>query len=290
MEALKAQCARECEAMRAAHEAHARERAEAHAREVEGLHAQLVAERMDKETRIREWEAKLKEEISRLEGERETSVQRMEMEKLKMLQESQAKSASEMNEQERLRLEELERLRKLLGGIMKQGPLLKMGRGMKKGMNKRWCVLRDNALFYYKSEKESKNMKPLGVILLDEARVYSITDEKVKKDKKNAFAFEVTTPNKQYIFGASSAEEMSEWMNLMKEAKKKKIGVGVVAKSSDQELLSPRTGGLGASAKAAQHSLHEARSVEDASAALGTVFVGAKAAIMSYDSGSGEDD
>jgi len=110
-------------------------------------------------------------------------------------------------------------------GCQKHGLLKKQGRGMGARFKKRYFVLRDGILCYYKGKSYAENQKPLGVIYLDEARIYELTDAKAKK-----FSFQIVTPRKNYTIAAKSATEMKEWMKELKLAKKRNLGIEVVAR------------------------------------------------------------
>ena len=97
---------------------------------------------------------------------------------------------------------------------------------------KRFFVLRDNLLCWYAKEKDviegKGKIKPLGVIYCEEARLYEITPEEIKRD----FVFQIDTGKVRFYVSANNAEEMKEWVTEIRVAKKKKIGVKVVSEET----------------------------------------------------------
>ncbi|ESP03132.1 hypothetical protein LOTGIDRAFT_171735 [Lottia gigantea] len=72
---------------------------------------------------------------------------------------------------------------------------------------KRWCILKNNNLYYY---KEKDDLKAEGVIHLLAFQVSPATDIKTKK-----FAFKVHNAGTTFYFGSERQEDMSKWMNKM---------------------------------------------------------------------------
>jgi hypothetical protein len=78
---------------------------------------------------------------------------------------------------------------------------------------KRWFVLNNNFMCYY---KDSKNLKhPAGVIDFSKAR-FGKTPYEVHK-KKNCF--EVVTPQRTYYMCATDEKEVDEWLECIEKTK-----------------------------------------------------------------------
>ncbi|KAJ2742435.1 hypothetical protein GGI20_004490 [Coemansia sp. BCRC 34301] len=84
----------------------------------------------------------------------------------------------------------------------------KAGGGASKAWNKRWCVLRSQALMIYKRHSEDKLKR---VIRADE-----ITDVFSVQRRNHSFAFEVETPSRSFFFEASSDQELDAWLTRLK--------------------------------------------------------------------------
>ncbi|KAM9949963.1 hypothetical protein ACTFIT_011188 [Dictyostelium discoideum] len=119
----------------------------------------------------------------------------------------------------------------------KQGFLIKEG-GSIKTWKKRWCVLKNNSIFYSKNASSGE----LGIIHLKGVSSISISSRK----KKNCF--EIATPERTYFMKAPSTEEMKEWieiitqqLNKLKESTTRSNSMG----QSDNNLRLSSSGGGG---------------------------------------------
>jgi len=157
--------------------------------------------------------------------EKDIAVDVAQKEKLEALDKARREGKSSLIEIEIENMKQLDKIRNMLAGCQKHGVLNKQGRGMGERFKKRYFVLRDSILCYYKGESYAENLKPLGVIYLEQARIYELTDAKAKK-----FSFQIVTPQKSYTIAAQSASEMKEWMKELKLAKKRNLGIAVVAR------------------------------------------------------------
>eukprot|EP00732_Lithocolla_globosa_P007084 Lithocolla_globosa_v1_NODE_8668_length_794_cov_44.515562.p1 type:complete len:213 gc:universal NODE_8668_length_794_cov_44.515562:728-90(-) len=90
----------------------------------------------------------------------------------------------------------------------KKGWLHKQG-GSSKGWKRRYCVFENNALFYYKSEKD---VEYAGVIYAEDMRQITYSEDESKKKKEYAFCFEIETQERKWMFCSDTKEEMDEWM------------------------------------------------------------------------------
>ncbi|KAJ2849221.1 hypothetical protein IWW36_002794 [Coemansia brasiliensis] len=84
----------------------------------------------------------------------------------------------------------------------------KAGSGASKAWNKRWCVLRSQALLIYKHLSESKLKR---IIRADE-----IVDVRHVDRRNHSFVFEVETPERSFYFEASSEQELDTWLRRLR--------------------------------------------------------------------------
>ncbi|KAJ2450100.1 hypothetical protein EV183_004521 [Coemansia sp. RSA 2336] len=74
--------------------------------------------------------------------------------------------------------------------------------------NKRWCVLRSQALLIYKHLNESKLKR---IVRADE-----IVDVRHVDRRNHSFVFEVETPERSFYFEASSEQELDTWLQRLR--------------------------------------------------------------------------
>jgi serine/threonine protein kinase len=98
----------------------------------------------------------------------------------------------------------------------KQGYLTKEG-GSFKSWKKRWCVLKNGALHYSKSQ----NSSDLGIIKLDKA-----TDIKATEYKKKKYCFQIQTPERVYFMQADLEKDRDSWVALLVDARDRLQGQG----------------------------------------------------------------
>ncbi|KAJ2808944.1 hypothetical protein H4S07_003300 [Coemansia furcata] len=84
----------------------------------------------------------------------------------------------------------------------------KAGGGASKAWNKRWCVLRSQALMIYKRHNEDKLKRVI--------RADDITDIHPVQRRNHSFVFEVETPSRSFFFEASSDQELDTWLARLK--------------------------------------------------------------------------
>eukprot|EP01087_Luapelamoeba_hula_P014772 TRINITY_DN4379_c0_g1_i1.p1 TRINITY_DN4379_c0_g1~~TRINITY_DN4379_c0_g1_i1.p1 ORF type:complete len:608 (+),score=144.41 TRINITY_DN4379_c0_g1_i1:155-1978(+) len=161
--------------------------------------------------------------IMALRQEKEAALSQAQKELLDAMDRAQSEGKQTLVNVELENTRHLDRIRNMLTGATRQGWLKKQGRGMKKNSWKnRYFVLKDAVLCYYSSKADAENFKPLGVIHLEEARLYEVPE------KERKFTFQLLTPKKPFAMQAKNAGEMKEWMNLIKLAKKRHTGIGVL--------------------------------------------------------------
>nr|XP_046235821.1 pleckstrin homology domain-containing family A member 6 isoform X2 [Scatophagus argus] len=123
--------------------------------------------------------------------------------------------------------------------VTKQGWLYKQSSSAVKQWNKRWFVLTDRCLFYYKDEKEDKVLgslpllsfqigavEPLDNITRKFAFKVWVEDECEDGDLKSTVVFCIQaehTGTRTYYFSTDSHEEQEEWIRAMSEASKVKV-------------------------------------------------------------------
>jgi len=86
--------------------------------------------------------------------------------------------------------------------ITKAGFLYKRG-ALNYAWRRRWCVLKDSTLYYYKSESNDAH---LGDIKLEQAVVRQAVDE------TKQFVFEIVTKTRAYVLAADSSVDMQKWI------------------------------------------------------------------------------
>ncbi|XP_056878749.1 pleckstrin homology domain-containing family A member 5 isoform X18 [Takifugu flavidus] len=103
--------------------------------------------------------------------------------------------------------------RNLNAPVVKSSWLYKQDSAGMKLWKKRWFVLSDLCLFYYRDEKEDNI---LGSILLPSFHISMLSvDDHISKK----YAFKATHPNmRTYYFCADTAKEMEAWMKVMTDA------------------------------------------------------------------------
>jgi len=88
--------------------------------------------------------------------------------------------------------------------------LIKEG-GKFKTWKKRWCVLKNNVIYYSKKQ----NSGELGIIRLHGVSVDQVY---ISQRKKKRNCFEVVTPNRTYYLVAESEPEMHSWIEAIKQS------------------------------------------------------------------------
>lgn len=94
----------------------------------------------------------------------------------------------------------------------KAGFLTKEG-GNFKTWKKRWCVLKNNVIYYSKKQ----NSGELGIIRLQNTNDSQVV---VSTRKKKKFCFEVQTPNRTYFLVPDNETEMKSWIEAIKQSLK----------------------------------------------------------------------
>lgn len=176
----------------------------------------------------------MKEALSEAERMREDQLSEAEREKRRALQEA-----------ENAKDQALDKVRLLLAGSVRQGWLHILSKNIA-GLatwKKRYFVLREGFLTFYRSEKEITKQKPLGMIDCETTRLYEMDEDELKRP----FCFQIDTGQTQFNLAAVDAENLADWMTEIRVAKKKKLGVKVVSSETSEErkkreaaLASPR--------------------------------------------------
>ncbi|XP_036386282.1 pleckstrin homology domain-containing family A member 6 isoform X2 [Megalops cyprinoides] len=128
--------------------------------------------------------------------------------------------------------------------VTKQGWLFKQASSGVKQWNKRWFVLTDRCLFYYKDEKEDG---VLGSLPLLSFRIGAVQPSD-NINRKYAFKVE-HAGTRTYYFSAESLEEQEDWVRAMSEAARVAIPP---AQRNDAENIPPEGQNNGMVAKGAE--------------------------------------
>lgn len=92
--------------------------------------------------------------------------------------------------------------------------------GLIKAWQKRYFVLKENMLVFYKDEKLST--KAVGVVYVEQCRIFVLDD----KIAKRPHCFEISNGEDVHlVLAATSDEEVKSWTEAIKRAKHKNIGV-----------------------------------------------------------------
>jgi len=146
-------------------------------------------------------------------------------------------------------VEKLKRLestspKNILYGSLFSGWLLKQKKKLMSKWHKRYCILRDQFLFYYQSESD---LKSLGVIVLPG---YSISEE--KSSSKDKFIFKLVASGKgrsTYSFQVASKTDYDAWLSVLHGICSQKLNrlssdaCNRVAKRMDEESENGSAGG-----------------------------------------------
>jgi hypothetical protein len=110
--------------------------------------------------------------------------------------------------------------------VLKTGYMTKQG-GSVKNWKKRWFVLTDKYLKYYKNEK-IQGVQPIGVLFL---RTVSKIDRGVEGPSGMIDAFSLSTPDRVYVFACQNDREVRAWIDAIKTIVKPTGKVADVIKS-----------------------------------------------------------
>jgi PH domain len=192
---------------------------------------------------------KMRKELEAAEQEKESLLSDAEKEKLHLLAEAEASKD-----------QALDKVRMLLAGTQKSGWMFLQEKAILGGTKwkKRFFMLRDNYLCVYKTEDATdKNKRPLGIVDCQAVRLYELQEKEIGRQ----FVFQVDNKKVQWNIAAAKTEEMRAWMNEIRVAKKKKLGVKVVSEETNEQRRareireqvpsSPRTPRSGSEAPAA---------------------------------------
>jgi len=123
------------------------------------------------------------------------------------------------------------------GHVEKGGWLTKRGHKVK-NMKRRWFVLKDPTLCYYKNPRDTT---PAGVIILDdiltvvsEKNIYQDTSS--KGSEKLSFWFEIITKKTNYLICADSETDMRDWVEAIEFALQMQKNQGIHYQLKQQQL------------------------------------------------------
>ncbi|XP_068729703.1 pleckstrin homology domain-containing family H member 1-like isoform X1 [Montipora capricornis] len=113
------------------------------------------------------------------------------------------------------------------GDQKKEGYLTKLG-GRVKNWKRRWFVLTDGKLYYYKTQNDV-NRKPLGQIPLDGTCRIARTD--------GALTFEVTTPKRTFYLTGDTKEVVDDWLRVLHNVMRKFSSTPLFAQKTEKEVM-----------------------------------------------------
>jgi septal ring factor EnvC (AmiA/AmiB activator) len=173
----------------------------------------------------------LEEELAKVSANMKESLERANREKEDALSRAKTQKERELQDSERQRNRDLEKVRLLLTGNTKQGMLMKQSGGTLKNWQSRFFVLKDHNLYWYVKEEDCTRSRPKGVFPCEELRIYELEE----KDTKRPFSFQLLheESGKKVNLAAPRHEDMRDWMNEIRLAKKKKMGVSAVLDQKD---------------------------------------------------------
>ncbi|KAG8890781.1 hypothetical protein FRB98_004826 [Tulasnella sp. 332] len=96
--------------------------------------------------------------------------------------------------------------------VVKSGYLLKKGE-RRKTWKKRWFVLRQTQLSYYKSSKEYQTLRVLPI-----SEIHSVSQVTLKR---HDYTFGIVIPSRTYYIQAGSAAEVDSWVRAISDARAK---------------------------------------------------------------------
>jgi len=117
----------------------------------------------------------------------------------------------------------------------KTGYLIKEGGGIKT-WKKRWCVLKNNVIYYSKAMDASSEIGAIRLEKVDPNRVFA-SNRKLKK--YSGLCFEVPTPERTYYLVTSSEKERDEWIEALRSSINERIQSGRRDTYSDEDPASP---------------------------------------------------
>jgi len=180
----------------------------------------------------------LEEELDQLKELMATSLTQAGREKADALRRAQEERERMLDEAEKARIAQMKKVQGMLAKVQKNGYLYKLEKSAVLGTSKwkkKYFVLQDNFLSYYKDEKAWTEARPEGIIYCEQCRVYELDQG------KKQYGFQLDSGKQQHNLAALKLEDMKEWMKDIKEAKKKAVGVKIVSEDKNvPESLSPR--------------------------------------------------
>lgn len=183
----------------------------------------------------------LEEELDQLKELMATSLTQAGREKADALRRAQEEKERMLDEAEKARIAQMRKVQGMLAKVQKKGYLYKLEKSAVLGTSKwkkRYFVLQDNFLSYYKDEKAFTESRPDGIVYCEQCRIYELD-----QGKKN-YGFQLDSGKQQYNLAALKLDDMKEWMKDIKEAKKKAVGVKVVSEDkASPDPSSPRMPG-----------------------------------------------
>jgi len=170
----------------------------------------------------------LEEEYETLQKASNSSLSAAERARAEEMAKAKREKDAALQEAERQRILQMNKVKGLLSKVQRQGFLYHKEKGKLGGTSwkKRYFVLQDHFLSFYRDQKAFARTEPMGLISCEQCRVYEQNPDGKKADM---FPFQLDTGDKQVNLAATKSDEMKLWMKDIKEAKKKAVGVKVVS-------------------------------------------------------------
>ncbi|XP_066913817.1 pleckstrin homology domain-containing family H member 1-like isoform X2 [Clytia hemisphaerica] len=112
--------------------------------------------------------------------------------------------------------------------LEKAGWLVKLG-GRIKNWKRRWFVLSEGKLSYYKS-RGGMYGKPVGWIVIKQITQLSRSERPL--------TMEITTPNRTYYLTADNKEEVTDWLRVLRNALKRFTGARLLSRVGEKTIFS----------------------------------------------------
>ena len=90
-----------------------------------------------------------------------------------------------------------------------QGYLFKRNNGVRKDWQRRYFVIEEGMMKYYKHSKDTQPTTAVALLLCS---------VKTRTDIDRRFCFEVISPNKTFLLQAENEEKMNEWITILQNA------------------------------------------------------------------------
>jgi len=187
--------------------------------------AQLRLELKQKDLKIK----KLEDIIVLLKEQMKESLTAKENEKIQALEKAEEEKNRALIEAKKQKEAELAQLSNLMTGSQRAGWLWKEKHGFKpKPWHKRYFVLKDNLLAWYRDELGARNTRASGFLQVEKYRLHLIDE----KDRKKSWSFELIdeADGKVIHLAATTEGDYKLWIQDLQSAKSKKLASAALKK------------------------------------------------------------